>query len=326
QAHFVDPESAQFQVCTCSGDDERDEDAVDSPQQLPQQLGEDDTSMGDDVETEPMQSVTMRRRHAPTTRRVLFPLSDSEDGSSAPASPTPAAAVVAVATGARPSAVQRKLDGCLANLLRLGHRPSQQAISSARYTPISGELCRCWYTSVTQALGFDTIWRVQQIIQDAVAAIPSLAVAAELGFEGAHNNNSDLAQLKRDFLRSDDFQAAQWGSDIEMHLLSYACKGTLSFLVYREQVQHPTSYRFSGAGARATATIEIALHWCHSRSRGRGRDADPNHYNLLQYVIDSGGRQSVQPFWWVAEETAAHAAVRREHLREAMRGVESVEA
>lgn len=327
EAYYVDPGSDQFQVCTCGDGGEGEAQAA-----VSQQSGEeDDATMEDDEETAPLQTPSVRRRRKLAARRRLFPLSDSEDDASATSAPAssspstspPSAQRPAAAAIARPLAVQRKLDGHLATLLRLAHQPPQQAIESARYTPISAELCRCWYTSVAQALHLDSIWRVQQILQDAVAAIPSLAVAAELGFEGAHDSGSDLAQLKRDFLRSDDFQAAQWGSDMEMHLLSYAYKGALSFLVFREQLSEPTSYRFSGDGAQPAATIEIALHWCRSRSRGRGRGrvADPNHYNLLQYVSDEGvGRQSVQPFWWVAEETATHAEARRELLRGAVRG------
>jgi hypothetical protein len=324
EAYYVDPGSEQFQVCNCDDGSEGEAQAAES-----QQSGEeDDVMMEDDEETAPLQTPSVRRRRALAARRRLFPLSDSEDdvsASSAPArsspSPThplPSAQRPVAAAIARPLAVQRKLDRHLASLLRLTHRPSQLAISSARYTPISAELCRCWYTSVAQALHLDSIWRVQQILQDAVAAIPTLGVAAEIGFECAHDaSGTDLARLKRDFLRSDDFRAAQWGSDIEMHLLSYAYKGALSFLVYREQLPEPTSYRFSGAGAQPAATIEIALHWCRSRSRSQGRSAEPNHYNLLQYAIGAGLRQTVQPFWVVAEETAAHAAQRREHLCEA---------
>lgn len=305
--YYVDPDSDMFQVCECSeaeGGESPHSPIDDAPAPMDEE---------DDADTQ-IQSAQVRRRHVSArSKRLPSSPDDEEEKSGAPVADAKPSAVDAAQ---RTSAMQRKLDSHLASLRRLRHAPSDALVSSAQYTRISPDLMRCWYASVSLALGVDTFWRIHQAIQDAVAAVPDIGVATALGFPGAHAaaGDADLAQLKRSFLRSADFEAARWGSDMEMHLLSYANRGALSFLVYREGLPDPTSYRYSGAGAQPTALVEIALHWCPSRSRCRKRGApDPNHYNLLQYIV----ADQLQPFWWVAAETEAHKETRHEHLREA---------
>lgn len=209
-----------------------------------------------------------------------------------------------------PTRQARKLDVYVTELERMHHMSPNMAILSVVYQPISGEMCRCWYVAVAQALRVDSFWHIHQAIRDAVACVSTVEMATDVGFLG----DSDLNEIKRTFLRSTDFKAAQWATDLEVHLLSLAYRGAVSFLIYRDEEAIPTPYRYSGVTARPTGLVEIALHWCTSRRRGR-RPALPNHYNLLLYNIVG---RSAQPFWWIDGESNAHMQARREQLRQAV--------
>lgn len=187
------------------------------------------------------------------------------------------------------------------------------------YILVPGDQCRCWYAATTASLAADSAWRIHELIRGAVKAVPDIAAATMLGFPGADGaDSSQLRSIKKSFLTSDDFTSASWGGDMEMHLLSYAYGGAIQFVVYRERLAEPTTYRYTGDGC-VDARIEIALHMCCMRPSRR--ESTPNHYNLLEYVTstgDDGGAERAQPFWWVEGESEEHQVDRRAKLRQAV--------
>jgi len=349
QQYYVDPCSDFHRVCDCGRSEDADAMlALFADKEAPEEASEAGESEDDVVEAEqPSRNVSRAAAlDSSATGCILEPSSAAlerkseeeerrdEDtevlGHAEPEQPgatnaslqdadADADAVVPTAAALNPpppwigSPYQRRLDKRLLDLNKLLKANSNEAVASVQYTAISPHGCRCWYASVSQALRQDSVWSIQASIKDAVHAVTDAATAVDLGFPGAHAScsRSQLAAMKEAYTTSENFQSATWGGDMEMHLLSYAYRGALSFLVYRDELPAPTAYRYSGPHA-IPARVEIALHWCCLRPR---RGGCPDHYNLLSYC-DSTGR--TQPFWWVASEEEAHQQARRERLRRAV--------
>lgn len=81
--------------------------------------------------------------------------------------------------------IQDELDVYATKLERLNHEPWNAVVSSVNYTRVSGEMCRCWYTVVGQALRVDDIWTIHQAIRDAVSAVSNVEMAVDVDFIGA---------------------------------------------------------------------------------------------------------------------------------------------
>src|SRR4051812_12412208 len=113
------------------------------------------------------------------------------------------------------------------------------------------------------------------------------------------------------------------GQLISKYIYYLAYRGTLSFLIFRDDKPIPVSYRYSGVLVAPTSLIEIALHWTSRRGQHHRNLAFPDHYNLLQYnyIEEEGNHRSEksQPFWWIDGESNYHKQTRYEILRQAIK-------
>jgi len=181
------------------------------------------------------------------------------------------------------------------------------------YTAISGDDCRCWGRSVSEALAttvdgvYDWLGRALDSVKDP-AVLSVLLQACDLPPDSSAD---EVERAKTAFKQSVNFRNQQWGGTDEMMLLSYSFNGDIAFrtlTLHHGQARWQTVHYGSGAtvksAARVKPTHEIVLHHCSFS--GERTDA-PNHWNLLGYRVQKG-QAPLFPYPINGEEVADAAA------------------